>query len=42
MEFDVFEPFLGIEARAFLAHAREVTMAEDLGVRIVGDRKSVV
>ena len=36
MEFDVFEPFLGIEARAFLAHAREVTMAEDLGVRIVG------
>ena len=35
-EFDVFEPFLGIEARAFLAHAREVTMAEDLGVRIVG------
>ena len=36
MEFDVFEPFLGIEARAFLAHAREVTMAEDLGIRIVG------
>ena len=22
MEFDVFEPFLGVEARAFLAHAR--------------------
>ena len=36
MEFDVFEPFLGIEARALLAHAREVTMAEDLGIRIVG------
>ena len=36
MEFDIFEPFLGVEARAFLAHAREVTMAEDLGVRIVG------
>ena len=36
MEFDVFEPLLGVEARAFLAHAREVTMAEDLGVRIVG------
>ena len=36
MEFDVFEPCVGLEARAFLAHAREVTMAEDLGVRIVG------
>ena len=35
MEFDVFEPFLGIEARAFLAHAREVTMAEDGGIGIV-------
>ena len=35
MEFDVFEPFLGIEARAFLAHAGEVTMAEDGGIGIV-------
>ena len=35
MEFNVFEPFLGIEARAFLAHAREVTMAEDGGIGIV-------
>ena len=35
MEFDVFEPFLGIEARAFLAHAREVTMAEDFCIRVV-------
>ena len=35
MEFDVFEPFLGVEARAFLAHAREVTMAEDFCIRVV-------
>ena len=35
MDFDVFEPFLGIEARAFLAHAREVTMTEDGGIGIV-------
>ena len=35
MEFDVFEPFLGVEARAFLAHAREVTVAEDFCIRVV-------
>ena len=35
MEFDVFEPFLGVEARAFLAHAREVTMAEDFCIGVV-------
>ena len=35
MEFDVFEPFLCVEARAFLAHAREVTMAEDFCIRVV-------
>ena len=36
MEVDVFEPLLGVEAWTVLANAGEVTMAEDLGVRIVG------
>ena len=35
VEFDVFEPFLGVEARALLADAGEVTMAEDGGIGIV-------
>ena len=35
MEFDVFEPFLCVEARAFLAYAREVTMAEDFRIGVV-------
>ena len=35
-EFDVFEPLLGVEARTLLAYAGEVTMAEDLGIWIVG------
>ena len=35
MEVDVFEPFLGVEARAFLAHAGEVTMTEDGGIGVV-------
>ena len=36
MEVDVFEPLLGVDAWTILANAGEVTMAEDLGVRIVG------
>ena len=35
MEVDVFEPFLGVEARALLANAWEVTMTEDGGIGIV-------
>ena len=35
MEVDFFEPFLGVEARALLANAWEVSMAEDGGIGIV-------
>ena len=35
VEFDVFEPFLGVEARALLADAGEVTMTENGGIGVV-------